>query len=111
MKKDEKLTLWTDRIHEFQASGQSCKSWCQEHQIPVSTMGYWIRRLQNAEPQHESEMVFAKMPTKQEISARESFNRLSPIKIFIASNIRIEVMQECPSEFFNLLIEGLKDHA
>lgn len=30
MKKDEKLALWSERIHDFQTSGQSCKAWCQE---------------------------------------------------------------------------------
>ena len=32
MKKDEKLVLWTERLKTFQASGQTCKEWCQEHQ-------------------------------------------------------------------------------
>ena len=45
MKKDEKLVLWTERLKAFQASGQTCKEWCQEHQIPVSTMTYWNRKL------------------------------------------------------------------
>ena len=41
MKKDEKLILWTERLQAFQASGQTCREWCREHQIPVSTMTYW----------------------------------------------------------------------
>mgnify|MGYP002599816010 CR=1 FL=1 len=45
MKKDEKITLWSERIHEFQSSEQTCKTWCQEHRIPVSTMNYWMRKL------------------------------------------------------------------
>ncbi|WP_425545262.1 IS66 family insertion sequence element accessory protein TnpA [Faecalicatena contorta] len=32
-------------MHDFQTSGQSCKAWCQENQIPVFTIGYWMRRL------------------------------------------------------------------
>ena len=27
MKTDEKITLWSERIHEFQSSGQTCKTW------------------------------------------------------------------------------------
>ncbi len=46
MKKDEKLVLWTERLKTFQASGQTCKEWCQEHQIPVSTMTYSPRIIQ-----------------------------------------------------------------
>ena len=45
MKTDEKITLWSERIHEFQSSEQTCKTWCQEHRIPVSTMNYWMRKL------------------------------------------------------------------
>lgn len=26
MEKDEKITLWSERIHEFQFSGQTCKN-------------------------------------------------------------------------------------
>ena len=110
MKKEEKLALWSERIHTFQASGQSCKTWCLENKIPVSTMGYWMRRLQNTES-HETDMIFAKMPTEQEISAKKTANSLSPIHIFIADSIRIEVMPDCSPELFRLLIKGLKDHA
>ena len=35
MEKDEKITLWSERIHEFQFSGQTCKTWCKEHHVPV----------------------------------------------------------------------------
>ena len=45
MEKDEKITLWSERIHEFQSSGQTCKTWCQEHHVPVSTMNYWMHKL------------------------------------------------------------------
>ncbi len=30
MKKDEKLALWSERIHDFQTSGQSCKASCSK---------------------------------------------------------------------------------
>ena len=86
----------------------SCKTWCLENQIPASTMGYWMR---NTENPCETDMIFAKMPTEQEISAKETANSLSPIHIFIADSIRIEVMPDCSPELFHLLIKGLKDHA
>ena len=49
MKTDEKITLWSEKIHEFQFSGQTCKTWCQEHHVPVSTMNYWMRKLKKLE--------------------------------------------------------------
>lgn len=55
---------------------------------------------------------FCKMPTEKEISKNEILNiSPSPVRIFITNAIRIEVMPECPPEFFRVLIQGLKDHA
>ena len=50
-------------------------------------------------------MIFAKMPIEKEISTNETLNTsLSPVRIFITNSIRIEVMPECPSELFSVLI-------
>ncbi len=68
MKKDEKLALWTERLKVFQTSGQTCKEWYQEHQISVSTMTYWIRRLRAMENSSQPELIFAKMPTEQDLT-------------------------------------------
>ncbi|WP_434060274.1 IS66 family insertion sequence element accessory protein TnpA [Parabacteroides goldsteinii] len=39
----EKARLWSERIREFRSSGQTCRDWCTEQQIPVSIMTYWNR--------------------------------------------------------------------
>ena len=62
MEKDKKITQWSERIHEFQSSGQTCKTWCQEHRIPVSIMNYWMRKLKTLDEQSDTDMIFAKMP-------------------------------------------------
>lgn len=55
---------------------------------------------------------FAKILTEKEILKNETLNiSPSPVRIFITNAIRIEVMPECPPEFFHVLIQGLKDHA
>ena len=66
-KTDEKITLWSERIRAFQSSGQTCKTWCQEHHVPVSTMSYWMRKLKTLDEQSDTDMIFAKMPTEKEI--------------------------------------------
>ena len=82
MKTDEKITLWSERIHEFQSSGQTCKTWCQEHHVPVSTMNYWMRKLKKLDEQSDTDMIFAKMPTEKEISKNETLNiSPSPVQI------------------------------
>lgn len=83
MKKDEKLILWTERLQAFQASGQTYREWCREHQIPVSTMTYWNRRLRTLESESQPELVFAKMPTEQELSTRGAITENIPLRIFI----------------------------
>ena len=38
MNKEEKAKLWADRIQQYKTSGQTCKQWCAENDIPLSTM-------------------------------------------------------------------------
>jgi hypothetical protein len=111
MKKDEKLVLWTERLKTFQASGQTCKEWCQEHQIPVSTMTCWNRKLRAMENSSQPELIFAKMPTEQELSARDTMNGSSALRIFITNSIRVEIMPDCPQELLHILIRSLKENA
>lgn len=86
MKTDEKITLWSERIRAFQSSGQTCKTWCQEHHVPVSTMSYWMCKLKTLDEQSDTDMIFAKMPTEKEISTNETLNTsLSPVRIFITT--------------------------
>ena len=64
-----KADLWADRIHAFQESGLSRKDWCQQNEIPQSTLNYWIRKIQLETPETEpaSDPVFAKLPSEQEL--------------------------------------------
>ena len=83
MKKDEKLILWTERLQAFQASGQTCREWCREHQIPVSTMTYWNRRLRTLESESQPELFFAKMPTEHHIGVRPHKEKINISKEII----------------------------
>ena len=38
-----------------------------EHQIPIPTMSYWNRRLHAVQTENPAELIFAKMPTEQEL--------------------------------------------
>ena len=102
MKTDEKITLWSERIHEFQSSGQTCKTWCQEHHVPVSTMNYWMHKLKTLDGQSDTDMIFAKMPTETEISKNGTLNiSPSPVRIFITNAIRIESDAGMPAGTFS----------
>ena len=83
MNKDEKAGLWSERIQEFQSSGQTCRDWCTEHQIPVSTMTYWIRKQKKEKnvPEEEKEPVFAKLPSGSEIVMRDTPDELRQVTL------------------------------
>ena len=113
MNKDEKAGLWSERIREFRSSGQTCRDWCTEHQIPVSTMTYWIRKLKQEEISSEvnKEPVFAKLPSESEIVMRDTAQETAAVSILISGYIRIEAAPSCPSELFQVLIRTLKENA
>ena len=95
-----KADLWADRIHAFQESGLSRKDWCQQNEIPQSTLGYWIRKLQSGTPETEpaSIPVFAKLPSEPELQ-------------FLPENIRIEIGPDCPARLLTALLQALKSYA
>ena len=114
MKKEEKILFWSERIQRFRSSGQTCRAWCLEQQIPVSTMSYWLRKLNNTSLLHpqEENLVFAKMPSEQELRRKDTLStHASPVHIFISDSIRIEIMQNCPPELLATIIKGLGYHA
>ena len=106
-----KADLWAYRIHAFQESGLSRKDWCQQNEIPQSTLGYWIRRLQSETPETEctADPVFAKLPTEQELQFNSPAGT-SPITILLPENIRIEVGADCPSRLMAALLQALKSY-
>ena len=113
MDKEERAGLWSERIREFRSSGQTCKNWCTEHQIPVSTMTYWIRKLKKEENSSEADMdpVFAKLPSESEIVMRDTTQETAAVSILISGHIRIEAASSCPPELFQVLIRTLKENA
>lgn len=115
MNKDEKAGLWFERIREFRFSGQTCRNWCTEHQIPVSTMTYWIRKLKKEEnisaSEENKEPIFAKLPSESEIVMRDTPKGTAAVSILISGYIRIEAAPSCPPELFQVLIRTLKENA
>ena len=102
MNKEEKAKLWSDRIQQYQTSGQTCKQWCAENGIPLSTMGYWIRRFAKEEPASESEQEAARKLLSEESSS---------VRIFISDSIRIEISDSCRPELMESILGFLQRHA
>ena len=107
-----KAALWADRIHTFQESGLSRKDWCQQNEVPQSTLSYWIRKIQGKATQAESssDPVFAKLPSEQELRCGAVAGN-SPVTILLPENIRIEVDADCPARLMAALLQALKGYA
>ena len=111
-KRISKAALWADRIHTFQESGLSRKDWCQQNEVPQSTLSYWIRKIQGKATQTESssDPVFAKLPSEQELRY-DAVAGNSPVTILLPENIRIEVDADCPARLMAALLQALKGYA
>ena len=107
-----KADLWADRIHAFQESGLSRKDWCQQNEIPQSTLNYWIRKIQLEAPETEpaSDPVFAKLPSEQELQFNAGTGNRS-VTILLPENIQIEIGADCPARLLTTLLQALKNYA
>lgn len=107
-----KANLWEERINAFQESGLSRKDWCQQNGIPQSTFSYWIRKLQSGIPEAEnsSRLVFAKLPSEQEIHSIGSKEN-APVTVYLSEKIRIEIGSDCPARLMDSLLQALKGYA
>ena len=107
-----KADLWADRIHAFQENGLSRKDWCQQNEIPQSTLNYWTRKIQLEAPETEpaSDPVFAKLPSEQELQFNAGTGNRS-VTILLPENIRIEIGADCPARLLTTLLQALKNYA
>lgn len=44
MTKAERQNVWTTRVAEFKASGQSVLAWCAEQNVNPHQLWYWLRK-------------------------------------------------------------------
>ena len=107
-----KEELGKDWIRVFRESGLSRKDWCQQNEIPQSTLGYWIRKIQSGTTGTESfsDPVFAKLPSEQELQFNAPAGNHS-VTIFLPENIRIEIGTDCPARLLTTLLQALKNYA
>ena len=46
-----KHELWAQRIADWQASGLSQRAFCQQHDLAISTLYVWLRKIRQANEQ------------------------------------------------------------
>ena len=45
MDSQERRRIWEQKISEYRSSGVSAAVWCEQNNIKISTLRYWISRL------------------------------------------------------------------
>lgn len=103
-----KSHMWEQRIRDYHLSGLTCKEWCKQNQISVSTIGYWIRKHKSENNLVDEDTVFAKLPSENEVISGSALP--APITMHLGG-IRIEVAKECPQELLSGLVGILKNYA
>ena len=63
----ERAEYWKVQVEQWQASGKSCRAWCQEHGLPYQQFNYWKFR-------------FLGVKNKTETTNKLSFVELKPQK-------------------------------
>ena len=108
-----KEDFWMKRIQDFQKSGLSRKQWCQENQVPLSTLSYWIRKQMQKPSELDQGMdpVFDRLPSAELEVSSQPLSESPPITIHLPGSIRIEVSAGCPRELMASLIHTLRNYA
>lgn len=47
MRLNENKELWVQRVEEFKSSNLNQTTWCKENEIKVSSLRYWLKKLDN----------------------------------------------------------------
>ncbi|MFD3272997.1 IS66 family insertion sequence element accessory protein TnpB [Paenibacillus dendritiformis] len=64
--------LWKERITAYQASGHTMKAWCEEHDLTVHQLKYWIYKTKRQAPVTSANTTFRPVAVAGRIEATES---------------------------------------
>lgn len=103
-----KEEFWRLRINDYRNCGLTAAEWCKQNQISLSTLRYWIHRLNKKQSGNleEAKPVFAELPGL----TTASFLGTAPVIIHMGT-VHIEIMDSCHPDLLSNLIATLKYHA
>jgi hypothetical protein len=103
-----KEELWRLRINDYRSCGLTAAEWCSKNQFPVSTLRYWIHRLNKKQHSNveDTRPVFAELP----VLTATSFLGAAPVTVYMGK-VRIEIMDSCHFDLLSNLIGILSHHA
>ncbi|QAT42757.1 IS66 family insertion sequence element accessory protein TnpA [Aminipila luticellarii] len=109
---EEQKQLWRFKVKDYEESGLSQKRWCDKYNIPISTLGYWSRKIRKEDSsvnqsrwlKVSSDCLSPDLPS----SDGEFMPQISPILTLKKDNLAIDLPLGCSSQQIFELLKVLK---
>ena len=102
-----KRDLWQERICNYRNSGLNAQTWCQQNKLTLSSLHYWINKLNKESLESESSFKHEFVPITQ---VGISLSPSAPIVIRY-QNLSIEVFESCHPDTLHNVLEVLNVYA
>lgn len=107
MTRELKRDLWQERICNYRNSGLNAQAWCQQNKLTLSSLHYWINKLNKESLESDSCFKHEFVPiTQVELAMSPS----APIVIRY-QNLVIEVFEGCHPDTLRNVLEILNVYA
>ncbi len=107
MTRELKRELWQERISNYRNSGLNAQAWCQQNKLALSSLHYWINKLNKESLESDSTIKHEFVPITQ---VGISMSPTAPIVIRY-QNLSIEVFESCPPDTLRNVLEILNVYA
>jgi len=95
-----KHEMWQELISDYRNSGLNAQSWCREHKLTISSLHYWINKLNKESLKSDSCFNHEFVPINQVVIP---LNPSAPLVIRY-QNLSIDVFEDChPDTLRNVL--------
>jgi len=107
MTRELKRELWQERISNYRNSGLNAQTWCKQNKLTLSSLHYWINKLNKESLESDSAFKHEFVPiTQMGIS-------MSPSALIVIryQNLSIEVSENCQPNTLRNVLEILNVYA
>lgn len=94
--------IWQTRINDYRKSKKSAGKWCEENNISVSTLKYWITKFNKEQNKCSDQPEFVPISTTENI--HNEFSASATIKF---GRISIDVLDGCKPDTLKTIFDVL----
>lgn len=97
--------IWQTRIKDYRKSKKSAAKWCEENNISVSALKYWITKFNKGENKYYDQPEFVPVMTTENICSESSAS--ATIKF---GRISIDVLDGCKADTIKTILDVLNSY-